>query len=88
MSSNLAETNDLKVNGSWLYGLLPFYMFDALEWLAAMCSHVTKKVEQVVRCYGYCSNVCRDRRRKATRDALVLCISHLDDPSKGGYRKN
>ena len=31
--------------------------FDALEWLAAMCSHVPKKGKQMVRCYGYYSNV-------------------------------
>jgi hypothetical protein len=29
--------------------------FDALEWLAAMCSHVPNKGEQMVRYYGYCS---------------------------------
>ena len=33
--------------------------FDALEWLAAMCSHVQNKGEQMVRYYGYCSNVKR-----------------------------
>ena len=27
--------------------------FDALEWLAAMCSHVPNKGEQMVRYYGY-----------------------------------
>ena len=27
--------------------------FDALEWLAAMCSHVPGKGEQMVRHYGY-----------------------------------
>jgi hypothetical protein len=29
--------------------------FDALEWLAAMCSHVPNKGEQMVRYYGYYS---------------------------------
>jgi hypothetical protein len=28
-------------------------VFDALEWLAAMCSHVPNKGEQMVRYYGY-----------------------------------
>lgn len=32
-------------------------VFDALEWLAAMCSHVPNKGEQMVRYYGYYSNV-------------------------------
>ena len=27
--------------------------FDALEWMAAMCSHVPNKEEQMVRYYGY-----------------------------------
>ena len=36
--------------------------FDALEWLAAMCSHVPNRGEQMVRCYGHCSNVSRGRR--------------------------
>jgi len=31
--------------------------FDALEWLAAMCSHVPNKGEQMVRYYGYYSTV-------------------------------
>ena len=28
-------------------------IFDALKWLAAMCSHVPNKGEQMVRYYGY-----------------------------------
>ena len=32
-------------------------VFDALEWLAAMCSHVPDKGEQMVKYYGFCSNV-------------------------------
>jgi len=30
-------------------------LFDALEWLAAMCSHVPGKGKQMVRYYGYYS---------------------------------
>ena len=33
--------------------------FDALEWIAAMASHVPNKGEQMVRYYGYYSNVSR-----------------------------
>jgi hypothetical protein len=36
-------------------------MFDALEWLTAMCSHVPNKGEQMVRYYGYYSNVSRGK---------------------------
>jgi hypothetical protein len=38
-------------------------VFDALEWLAAMGSHVPNKGEQMVRYYGYYSNVSRGRRK-------------------------
>lgn len=43
--------------------------YDALEWLAAMCSHVPNEGEQMVRYYGYYSNVSRGRRQKAGDDA-------------------
>ena len=42
-------------------------LFDALEWLAAMCSHVPNKGEQVFRYYGYYSNVSRGKRKNPTR---------------------
>ncbi len=48
--------------------------FDALEWLAAMCSHVPNRGEQMVRYYGYYSNLCRGRREKQNRDDVVPCI--------------
>jgi hypothetical protein len=35
--------------------------FDALEWMAAICSHVPNKGEQMVRYYGFYSNVSRGR---------------------------
>jgi hypothetical protein len=34
--------------------------FPALEWLAAMCSHIPNRGEQLVRYYGYYSNVSRE----------------------------
>ena len=34
-------------------------IFDALEWLAAMCSHVPNKGQQMVRYFGFYSNVAR-----------------------------
>ena len=39
-------------------------VFNALEWLAVMCSHVPNKGEQMVRYYGYYSNVTRGKRKK------------------------
>jgi len=38
-------------------------VFDAPEWLAAMCSHVPNPGEQMVRYYGYYSNVTRGKRQ-------------------------
>jgi hypothetical protein len=43
-------------------------VLDALEWLAAMCSHVPNKGEQMIRYYGYYSNVSRSKRKKAQID--------------------
>ena len=78
-------------------------MFDALEWLAAMpaCACRTQtgapmsppkagkpnKGEQMVRYYGYYSNVCRGQRKKTNEDGLVPSILQPDEPSKG-HRKN
>ena len=61
--------------------------FDALEWLAAMCSHVPDKGDQMVRYYGYYSNVSRGKRKKQKQDDLVPCILEPDESSKGS-RKN
>jgi hypothetical protein len=61
--------------------------FDACEWLAAMCSHVPNRGEQMVRYYGYYSNVSRGRRKNSDQDALVPCILQPEESSKE-YRKN
>lgn len=42
--------------------------FDALEWMAALCSHVPNRGEQMVRYYGYYSNASRGRHRKHERE--------------------
>ena len=62
-------------------------IFDALEWLAAMCSHVPNKGEQMVRYYGYYSNVSRGKRHKENQDGLIHCILGPEKNSKE-YRKN
>jgi hypothetical protein len=66
---------------------MPFQTFAAMEWLAAMCSHVPNKGEQMVRYYGYYSNVCRGQRKKTNEDGLVPCILQTEESSKE-YRKN
>ena len=48
--------------------------FDALEWLAAMCSHVPNRGEQMVRYYGHYSNVKRGKRKKEVKDEIIPCI--------------
>ena len=62
-------------------------VFDALEWLAAMCSHVPNKGEQMVRYYGYYSNVSRGKRKKQDHDELIPSILESDGSSKQ-YQKN
>jgi hypothetical protein len=57
-------------------------VFDALEWLAAMCSHVPNKGEQMVRYYGYYSNVSRGNRRKQNQEEWIPCILESDESSK------
>ena len=48
--------------------------FDALEWLAAMCSHVPNRGEQMVHYYGYYSNALRGKRKKEEQDDIIPCI--------------
>lgn len=61
--------------------------FDALNWLAAQCSHVPNKGEKMVRYDSYYSNVCRGRHRKAGQDTLIPCTLQVDEDLKA-YRKN
>jgi len=70
--------------------------FDALEWLAAMpacalhadrCSHVPNKGEQMVRYYGYYSNVSRGKRKIQDKDEAIPSILEPDGSSRE-FRKN
>lgn len=45
-------------------------VFDALEWLAAMCSHVPNKGQQMVRHVGFYSNAARGKK-KYDQDELI-----------------
>jgi hypothetical protein len=53
-------------------------VFDAPEWLAAMCSHVPNPGEQMVRYYGWYSNVSRGKRQKSTEEDAVPNIIESD----------
>ena len=61
--------------------------FPAMEWLAAMCSHIPNRGEQMVRYYGYYSNVARGKRKKETSDDVIPCILEPEENSKA-FRKN
>ena len=38
--------------------------FDAVDFIASLCSHIPNKNEQMLRYLGFYSNVCRGRRKK------------------------
>jgi len=61
-------------------------VFDALEWLAAMTSHISKKGEHLVRYYGDYSNVSRGERKKQDQDEWTPCILEPEGSSRE-YRK-
>jgi hypothetical protein len=60
--------------------------FDALEWLAARCSHVPNEGEQMIRYYGYYSpaprGISRGKRKKQDQDGLIASILEADRSSK------
>jgi len=47
-------------------------IFDAVDWLAAMTSHIPDHREQMVRYYGYYSNLSQGLRQKEKEDILFL----------------
>ncbi len=61
-------------------------IFHALEWIAAMCSHVPDKGEQMVRYYGFYSNVSRGKRKIQDQDdqynVIVMMTVVMDSDVK------
>ncbi len=51
------------------------------------CSHVPNKGEQMVRYYGFYSNVSRGKRKKADADDLIACILEPELTDKA-FRQN
>ena len=47
--------------------------FEAVDFIASICSHIPNKNEQMVRYTGYYSNVCRGRRKRQGTCELRLC---------------
>jgi hypothetical protein len=41
-----------------------FAIFPVLDWIATLTTHIPDKGEQLIRYYGYCSNVSRGKRKK------------------------
>jgi len=62
-------------------------VFPALEWLAAMCSHIPNRGEQMVRYYGWYSNVSRGKRQKEGSDDAIPCILEPQGNEKA-FRKS
>ena len=61
-------------------------IIDALEWLAAMCSHIPDRGEQMVRYYGYSSNVSRGKRKETEGGGVPFILEADKSPKE--YRKN
>jgi len=61
--------------------------FPAMEWLAAMCSHIPNRGEQMVRYYGYYSNVSRGKRQQEGLDDATPCILEPQGNEKA-FRKS
>ncbi|MHB9096833.1 MAG: transposase [Syntrophales bacterium] len=57
-------------------------VFDAPEWLAAMCSHVPNRGEQMVRYYGWYSDVTRGKRRKEGKRTPSRASSNQTGPRR------
>jgi len=60
--------------------------YDALEWLAAMVSHLPLKGEQLVKYYGHYSNRARGDRLKSNQDPAVPALLDPDMSSKEARR--
>ena len=61
--------------------------FDSTDFIVSLASHIPNKGEQIVRYFGYYSNVCRSRRKRQKEDELDYCI--IDDNQYiKGYNKS
>ena len=65
-----------------------FEIFDPLDFLAAVTSHIPNRGEHLVRYYGYYSSVQRGRRQRQGREKLPLGPVPLsDDTASGGVAR-
>jgi len=79
-----------------IYGLTkidPWFLYQieeivtAEKELAAVCSHIPNKGEQMARYYGYYSNVSRGKRQKESSDDAIPCILESQGDAKTCWRK-
>ncbi len=61
-------------------------VFSALDWLAALVTHIPDKGQQLVRFYGRYSNVCQGRRKRMI-DRALQPDDHGADGEDGQFRK-
>ena len=59
-------------------------LFIAQEWLAAMCSHIPNRGEQMVRYYGYYSKVSRGKRQQEGIDDAIPWSARSLSPRRRG----
>jgi hypothetical protein len=62
-------------------------IFDAIDWLAQLTTHIPNKREPLVRYYGFYSNRCRGDRKKTDNDHEILSVADSDMSSKA-FRQN
>ncbi|MHB1335962.1 MAG: transposase [Candidatus Humimicrobiaceae bacterium] len=58
--------------------------FEAVDFIASICSHIPNKNEQMARYMGYYSNVCRGRRKKQGTAESDFVIE--EDNNKGANK--
>jgi hypothetical protein len=56
--------------------------FEALDWLAAMTSHIPNQGERMVRYYGFYSNASRGHRQKENTDGLIPCVIEPEEKAR------
>ena len=56
-----------------------FAIFPVLDWIATLTTHIPNKGEQLIRYYGYYSNVSRGKRKKKKPEEETE-ISEIDAP--------
>ena len=58
---------------------------DTIDFIACLANHIPNKCEQMVRYNGYCSNVCRGRRKKDSIDRSDFVLQD-DEHTKGANK--